>query len=201
MVSDRSGGVFYSRKKFSVEMLNIEDGVSEDKLVGLALKQIYIDNKNLDCNGVYRKIFSDDNRRLKVQKKIYALPPFSRFILERISISNICYKRKRNGKVLRDLLAGCKGMRPVTGYNDGMIPFTLPVYVDKRDKLRRFLTDNMIYCAVHWPLEESAQRTAENIRINKHIISLNIDQRYQEEHMLYIIEKIKAFENRRDSIS
>lgn len=75
------------------------------------------------------------------------------------------------------------------------MPLVFTVYVEKRDKLRRYLMEHRIYCAVHWPLEGTGlygNREAENK--SAHILSLPIDQRYGEAHMKYLCDVLDRFE-------
>ena len=52
-------------------------------------------------------------------------------------------------------------------------PLFVPVLLENRDKVRKHLTENKIYCPVHWPKPEGADSNIYDMEL-----SLICDQRY-----------------------
>ncbi len=189
------GGILYSKSRLPALCCEVKKGVSESKMIGMLLKQLYINDHSYKCNSIYRKIFNDDNERLQKQECAYYLPAFSRFVMERTSVNKIRNIRMKNAKLLEEYLL-YSNVKPIIHFEANQVPFTYPVLVDRRDELRTFLSRNGVFCAIHWPLEEHKQLNEINKYINNHIISLNIDQRYCELHMKRITELIDSFMQR-----
>lgn len=54
--------------------------------------------------------------------------------------------------------------------------------------------EHKIYCAVHWPMETKEQcEIKTNMELTKHMLSLPLDQRYDLEHMKYMVEIVNEF--------
>lgn len=78
--------------------------------------------------------------------------------------------------------------------SEDFIPFSFPVLVDERDRFRKYLMEHKIYCAVHWPMETKEQcEIKTNMELTKHMLSLPLDQRYDLEHMKYMVEIVNEF--------
>ena len=61
-----------------------------------------------------------------------------------------------------------------------------------RDKLLKFLISKNIYCPVYWPLNFDKNNKCNHF-INKRLLMVPIDQRYNKDNMKYIIDCIKSF--------
>lgn len=70
---------------------------------------------------------------------------------------------------------------------NGEVPLIYPIQVAQghRDRLRAWLAEHHIYCPIHWNLTESASPAAS--RLSEKILSIPIDQRYDEKDMVKII--------------
>ena len=79
------------------------------------------------------------------------------------------------------------------GLLDGEVPLIYPIKVAQghRDRLRAWLAEHHIYCPIHWNLTESASPVAS--RLSEKILSIPIDQRYDEKDMVKIIGALTAF--------
>lgn len=187
------GGLLYSKKPLQFDGELIKYGASEDKLIAQGLKQLYIREGNSDYSIIYRKIFSNDIKQLNEQHEIFYMPPFSRFILERLSIGDVIKKRKRNLIMLnRNIIAYSLPVRPAANFPTDIVPFAFPIYVKNRDELRRYLEKKQIYCAIHWPMGWKDTDLG-CCAMSSEIISLNIDQRYGSDEMNRIAKEIFNF--------
>ena len=91
-------------------------------------------------------------------------------------------KRKANADILYQRLKGIRGLSFLNTnyYSEKVTPLFVPVMLstDKRDKLRKYLIDNGVYCPIHWP---EIMGATPGIRKNE--LSLICDQRYSENDM------------------
>lgn len=155
------------------------------KIEAMVLKKYYLEQQ-VECNEVYRKIFMEEEEKFDTCQEILRISQLSRFLLYCYSIQEIKEKRKRNAMYVADAIKSFSFLKPVLSFESGETPFTFPIYTENRDKLRAFLIQHRIYCAVHWPMKQS--------EISRKILSLPIDQRYGEEELSYMIRILEEAE-------
>ncbi len=179
------GAVLYSRKDLSgLEHCHMPVKQMSKKLTAMILKKLYIDDR-LDCNQLYRSIFEEEEEKLEQQTKIYRISELSGSLLKNYSVSELVKKRKDNYRMLMETLTE-QGMNVIFP-EDEFVPLVCPIYTEDRERLRRYLAEHHVYCAVHWPLEKTDLYVFEESRNkSEHIISLPVDQRYGSEHMRYL---------------
>lgn len=110
----------------------------------------------------------------------------------RLDVDFIKSRRRANAEVLRSAFPDWL-IFPEMATTD--CPMFVPILVPdgKRDALRRHLINNEIYCPIHWPVSEYHQLDKRTETIYQNELSLVCDQRYTEEDMHRMIEKIKLF--------
>lgn len=186
------GGVLYASTELPISDKELSFKQPSKRLDAMILKKWYI-NGQLDCNTLYRTIFSEEEHRLGEQTDIYKMSLLSQAILKGISISEICTKRRQNYEEAARFLSD-KKMKPALMIDD-FVPLTFPVYVTDRDMFRKYLIEHQIYCAVHWPLEGTElEGNSDAEWISDHILSLPIDQRYGVSHLKYLKSVIDGYE-------
>jgi hypothetical protein len=67
----------------------------------------------------------------------------------------------------------------------------LPIICQDREKTRRWLASNDVYCAVHWIDGDWELKSDFAARMASTVLSVPIDQRYDETHMYYIADLLK----------
>lgn len=186
------GGVLYSDEKLkNICVRDIPVKNPSERLTAMLLKRLYIDGK-LDCNELYREIFTKEEQELDQQDRMYQISDISRSLLKYFSVSSLISKRKNNFDILYETLRNQK-IRMIVRSKE-VVPLVCPIYIENRDEFRRYLINNRVYCAVHWPLEETElDLNKEAVYMSKHIISLPIDQRYNGKHMKYLCKLLKEY--------
>ncbi len=112
----------------------------------------------------------------------------SKTIKEKVDENRISLMRKRNAGIM---LSGLQeiGIEPLLPVYEENVPLFIPIYLKDRNKVRRRLFENNIFCPVHWPLDglplEKGREMAE------HELSIIIDQRYTKSDMLRILDVIE----------
>lgn len=100
-------------------------------------------------------------------------------MLSLVNGEKIAYARKKNMEHLWTLLNG--KVKMVSGLErcfDGA-PFALPILVDNRDEVQKWLAENGLYTPVLWPLCDKAKVICEHSNyVSEHMLAIPIDQRY-----------------------
>ena len=106
-------------------------------------------------------------------------------------------RRKENLRILYEGLSGRKTIIPVFGeYTEEAAPLYMPVYMQDRDALQKFLREHDIYVPVLWLVgKENAECLSEDEEyIFSHVAAIPMDQRYEEKEMKRIIDVIEEYE-------
>lgn len=188
------GGVLYSHKPLDKVMTGtIRYNTDTKKIYAMILKTLYLD-KMLDCNAIYKEMFESTEAALDVRKEILLMTNASKYLLKYNNIKELVQKRKENFRQLQEGLSYI-GLVPIGQINPDDCPFTFPIRISNRDRFRQFLIDHKIYCAVHWPLNDTVLYNIEpSCNLSKQIISLPIDQRYGRREIQYLLEVINKYE-------
>lgn len=109
---------------------------------------------------------------------------------KKADVGFIAKRRRENAAVLTERLSDIVMFRQI---EDDETPMFVSVTVDERDKLRRFLIRNEVYCPVHWPKPEYCFAYKNTSDLYKRELSLVCDQRYGTEDMTRICDLIQSF--------
>ncbi|MGN0005684.1 MAG: hypothetical protein ACI37Z_06915 [Candidatus Gastranaerophilaceae bacterium] len=109
-------------------------------------------------------------------------------MMNHINVEFIRSKRRENAQVLLEKIGEFSIFKNI-GKCD--CPLFVPILVDNRDAIRNKLTENGIYCPVHWPITDYHSVNGETKRLYEKEISLICDQRYTTEDMYRIAEVVK----------
>ena len=156
-----------------------------DEFINLRLKYSILKN-------FYIKKIIDKNKSFR---KLHIMSNLSQAILDTIDFNTIIYKRRKNYNYLLSCIHNLdkiKILYPIL--SDDVCPLGFPVIVEKRDSLRKLLTNSNIYCPIHWPLTEDIPKNfSYSYYLSKNILTIPCDQRYSIDDMEIIVRKIKEF--------
>lgn len=159
--------------------------------VGMILKNLYI-NEQYDTNKIYREIFTNCEDEVDEKAQMEGISELALFVLKCFDTDKIVEKRVKNAERIKKCLdeVGIEN-KP---FSKGECPLAYPIRVRNRDKLRKYLMDHQIYCAVHWPFDGCqpqirlmAKRNAEEL------LSLPIDQRYGAKEIDYLCDVLSKY--------
>lgn len=186
------GGLLYYASDSQYLALTAPDypnSTDNRRAYGMMLKDMYL-NDGLDYNADYRRIFAASEHLIDQQTDIGMMSDFARFIASCVSIEDLMQRRRKNYELLSDLLS-LHGIQPALSFGVSDIPLAYPLRVHGRDALRSYLMDNKIYCAVHWPFDNTQPDSRPfALKNSQELISLPIDQRYNNMHIEYLSEII-----------
>jgi hypothetical protein len=157
-------------------------------------KGIYINTGNANKEE-FLALFNEAEELLETDYLSYSAPDecFRQLIsCDFEAMKNI---RRRNADFLIRELSGISGVQLIySKRNDHDTPLFVPVLSKNRDALRKYLTENRIYCPTHWPLSDYHEDVNERGKsIYKEELSLVCDQRYDLDDMERIVKTIKDF--------
>lgn len=150
---------------------------------------------------VFLPLFDVSERRLDSQRP-RAMSWFSEAMLRAADLAEAARRRLRNEAALRRLLSERAAELPISlrclqlAPEDGEVPLGLVVEVDAvhRNRLRQHLAAQSIFCPIHWGLDHlpAAGFEAER-RLSTRLLTLPVDQRYDEADMRRVAEAISTF--------
>ena len=113
-------------------------------------------------------------------------------ILKHIDSKKNYDQRRKNAMVLHKNLKNSSSINLLFDERDMDCPLFVPIIVNpnERNNIRTFLSNNNIYCPVHWP--HPNEECVSNLYDME--ISLICDQRYNENDMLRIVDTINKFQ-------
>lgn len=108
-------------------------------------------------------------------------------IISKTDTERLAYIRRRNAKFICDGFETLciKTILPVA---EDKTPLFIPVYLDDRNKVRKYLFQHNCFCPVHWPLE--GLNVKKGAEMAEHELSIIVDQRYTNADMEYILDLI-----------
>ena len=185
------GGILYSTGILPA-YTTLKKSSDNERVYAMVLKDLFL-KKRLDSNLIYREIFEDCEKGLDCQQEVFRISDFSKFVISCIHIDSIQKKRQENYRYLKGLLEKF-GLKPALSLAENDTPFAFPLRVANRDPFRRYLIENQIYCAVHWPyFGEMTKERQQSLCNADTLISLPIDQRYTKKDMEYMAEVIAGY--------
>lgn len=109
-------------------------------------------------------------------------------IMSKTDTDRLAYIRRRNANFIVNGLVnlGIKIILPITEENT---PLFVPIYLENRNKVRKYMFQHNVFCPVHWPLEGMNVKTGAEMA--EHELSIIVDQRYTNADMEYILELIE----------
>ena len=169
-----TGGFAWGDWKKNTPIAPCDDHYVSLRKAAMEGKKAYIEGRT-DSKD-YLDIFEEANRYLKTAR-ICAAHPADIDAAEHFDWQLVKKIRRENAKLL---LTGVEGIFPL---KENDCPLFVPILVEKRDELRKYLIDNQIYCPAHWP----------RCDLEGHELSLVCDQRYGAEDMRRILKVLQDF--------
>lgn len=164
------------------------------RLKALWLKSQYLKGGEQDLKSSYLSLFEQAERMLESDMGSYKIDILSENILKTVDHDLIVNKRKSNFMLLADGLASMSGARGV--FSDvpaDVCPMFFPILIDRnRNQIRQKLSQEKIYCPIHWPgPKHSLNHFEKASEIYNTILSIPCDQRYGPQEMEYVVSVLR----------
>lgn len=164
--------------------VNTENKFHQYKLAGSILKSLrkpeYYDD------AVYLSMF--EKGELMIDNDIAdGMSNIALNIISKTDTDRVSYIRKRNAKFI------CNGLeslclKTILPVSEDKTPLFIPIYLEDRNKVRKYLFQHNCFCPVHWPLE--GLNVKKGAEMAEHELSIIVDQRYTNADMEYILDLI-----------
>jgi hypothetical protein len=194
-----SGGFLASRVSDIQGCLDAETSFSNIREEALMIKGEYIKSNNRELKQRYLHMFEEAEFILDNDLKPYSIDRISNTIINELDINELIEKRKKNFMFLLNALKGIEGVKPIFNeIPDAICPLFFPVYIDKgREKFKKLLIDENIYCPIHWPIPPQIDifKYPLSKKVYSCILSIPCDQRYDikdMERIANVINKIST---------
>lgn len=155
------------------------------KTSAMELKKEYLLDFDIEKKRQFLAMFSASNHWLAENYSELSIDPWSKEYLSTVNIEKQREIRRRNAKVLYGGLGG--EVRFLFPIEDMDCPLFVPVLVHNREKIRKALISNQIYCPIHWPKPVQCDSN-----LYEQELSLICDQRYNEKDMERIVSVLKS---------
>lgn len=154
------------------------------KIAAMKLKQEYLLDIDKEKKAQFLSLFAESNHWLGVNYSELSIDPWSKKYLLSVDFERQKQIRRKNARIL---YAGLENMvQFLFPLEDMDCPLFVPVMLHNRNKTREFLSNNKIYCPIHWPKPDEC-----NSNLYNHELSLICDQRYNEDDMERIVSVLK----------
>lgn len=172
------GAYLYVDKKINMDL---EKDVSFDRMDFL-IKRI-----DIGAEGGYQD-FQEISNRL-VGRSILMMSNLTQRMMQSIDYSYVAMKRRNNFMLLDKFLNDSNILN--IQLDEDAVPMVYPYMTDKKN-IRQHLIKNKVFVAKYWPnVDQWVSNESIEYRLANTMLSLPIDQRYGEEELTYIINKIK----------
>lgn len=152
----------------------------KNKFSAMEMKREYLDCLDTDKKEKFLAMFGNSNKWLAENYSKLVIDSRSKFFLEHVDFERQKRIRCENAHVLYE------GLRDkvefLFGEKDMECPLFVPIIISDRDKIRKILVENNIYCPIHWPKPEGCCSNLYELEL-----SLICDQRYDENDMKRIV--------------
>lgn len=180
-----------SKLKYIPEKLPDENFLTNRK-DAMLLKKEYLTGKSFIEKKQFLSKYAYCNEWLSRNYSKLTIDEESVKILKHIDSKKNYDQRRKNAMVLHKNLKNSSSINLLFDERDMDCPLFVPIIVNpnERNNIRTFLSNNNIYCPVHWP--HPNEECVSNLYDME--ISLICDQRYNENDMLRIVDTIDKFQ-------
>lgn len=155
------------------------------KVAGSILKTLR--NLNYYDDSVYLDLF-EKGEGLIDEDMEKGMSAITREHISYTAVERISYIRNRNANYI---IEGLKSMNidPILPITEGKTPLFVSVWLEERNKVRKAMFKQDVFCPVHWSLE--GMPIKKGAEMAEHELSIIIDQRYTHDDMNLILNIIE----------
>jgi dTDP-4-amino-4,6-dideoxygalactose transaminase len=196
------GGLIVNRTDHSLAQLPpATDASVRYRLLGKFLRhEFWHGNRDHpQLEETYLALFAAAESALDTAVPLEGMSRISHRVLGMVDLADAMAQRRRNFSFLSQAFAEEPQVRSIgrpvlTDLPSGVSPLAFPIRVAtrKRDALRRELIAQAVFCPIHWhlPAEISETGFAGSCKLSQQILSLPIDQRYNDQDMKMLLDRL-----------
>lgn len=156
------------------------------KAEAMNLKSQHLNSFDEEKKAKFLSDFNNSNKWIAENYSNLNIDTYSKDYISSVDVVSIREKRRKNASILYD------GLKDKVEFmfdkNQMDCPLFVPIILRKgRDEIRRYLSDNKIYCPIHWPHPNA------DCKSNLYGLELSLvcDQRYNEDDMERIVTTLR----------
>lgn len=154
------------------------------KALDLKFQYLYCGDKSIKDR--FRTLLREAETYIDTDKNFFRISDITVDYLHTVNVNSIIYMRKKNYEALRNLLKNNPLINFLNEASDITAPFSLPILANNRDEIQKKLADRGIYAPLLWPLNTIMRQCENSARMERMMLSLPVDQRYDYSDMEYI---------------
>lgn len=187
------GGLILSDHKLNLKKSKEKKEYIELKKEAMLLKERYLQG-DITIN---KKEFQYKNNvaeeYLYHHMEICEMSRYSKQEISEIDIKRILIRRQENADYLSEKLKNVMHVNLFSQYKES--PLYLPILVDDRNEMQKFLIEKNIYTSILWPVPKytALKLSKSTAYIYEHLLCIPCDQRYGIENMEEIVYFIKQY--------
>ena len=148
----------------------------DTRTLAMKMKKDYLSGSTKEDKSKFLSLYVECNHWLAENYSELSIDQWSQTYLSTVDVEKQKNMRRNNARVLYKILKD--KVQFLFAEADMDCPLFVPILLKNRDEVRRQLTNNQIYCPVHWPKPSGCESN-----LYKQELSLVCDQRYTEEDM------------------
>lgn len=189
-------GAFATKKGEQIRVFDMKEcPYLDEKTEAMKLKAAYMQNPEEELKSRFLELYASFGHHLASDYQNYEMDQLSQKIWRNTDMKKIRDSRRRNAAYLHQSLETIPQIQLMFNLKEGDCPLFVPVLFDskeERDRVRKGLTVNAIYCPIHWPKPNQINRELSVNSLYDRGISLVCDQRYDVNDMRQIINVLKS---------
>jgi len=166
------------------------------RTTALLAKGKYVENADDNLKDLFLNQFAEAENLLDMDVTPYHIENISSEIINLLNIDELVKKRRNNFMILSEGLKSVSYMKaPFNELRNSECPMFYPILINnRRDEIRKKLTEEKIYCPIHWPVPNRIRdnNLGSTLDIYNMILSIPCDQRYGTNEMEKIISVLKS---------
>lgn len=178
--------------RLSSKPLNPDFNLGDAKIKASLSKYDYLFHGIGDKES-YLQQYREAEEILCNQEMIFDIFPASLHIQKNLNVEVLNNKRRHNFQYLLKGLDGVQGIEPIfKTLPENVVPLYFPILCEDRKLVQSALAKNDIYAPVVWTKQDNCPPVLEDADfIYNHILCIPIDQRYNEDDMMRIVNVLK----------
>ena len=149
-----------------------------ERALDLKFQYLHCGDKNMQDK--FRTLLREAEIYIDLDVNFYGMSEKTKDYLQSVCVDSILHARKKNYEALRKMLEinSLINFLSSGGRNNITVPFSLPILIRNRDDIQKKLSDRGIYAPLLWPLKDTMRQCNNSAKMERMMLSLPIDQRY-----------------------
>lgn len=167
------------------EQYSQSDDYIQKRAYAMKLKKQYLESQIEE--KTFLQIFAEAEEMLE-DFDIYQGDIEEYSIVPHIDVETIIQRRRNNARILTEAFTDQCIFKEI---HEKDCPLFVPILVENREYLQKYLADHGIFCPHHWPVSDAHEVDEQTKILYENELSLVCDQRYNDDDMYRIIQVLR----------